>query len=441
MNEVRDFTLQDPVALLQALIRFDTTNPPGIEAPCIGFIADRLEAMGASTTRLESAEGRPNLLTRLDGRGDAPPLLFYGHVDVVTTRNQLWSVPPFEGRIQDGWVWGRGALDMKSAVAMMTAAFTRAHHKQVRPAGDIILALLADEEAGGRHGAQFLVQQHPELFKDVRFAVGEFGGIPFHLDGKRFYLIQIAEKQPCWLEASIQGQAGHGARPARGGAMAKLADILARIDRWRSPIHITDASRQMIETLAAYLSPVKRVIIRRLLNPRWTDRVLSLLGETGRAFEPLFRHTVNATVVHGGEKANVIPSEITLGLDARILPGYSLDEFLTELRPILGADVDVRVLLHDPSTSDPDYGLFDQLGRILAELDPEAIPVPFLLPGSTDARFFDRLGIQTYGFTPMNLPAGFDFFSTIHAADERVPVSCLEFGTKAYERLMATWRG
>ena len=223
--------------------------------------------------------------------------------------------------------------------------------------------------------------------------------------------------------------------------MARLGGLLRRLDVWRSPVRITDVTRRMVEGLAQHLPPVRRAILRRVLNPRLTDRVLPLLGETGRALEPLFRHTINATIVRGGDKANVIPNEITLGLDARILPGSALDDFLSELRPVLGHGVELEVLHHDPAPAGVDYGRFDDLGRILCELDPEAIPLPMLMPGSTDGRFFSRLGIQTYGFTPLDLPAGFDFFSTIHAADERVPASCLEFGTAAYSRLIASWRG
>ena len=428
--------IEDPAALLQALIRFDTTNPPGNEGPCIDFVADHLRAAGISCERVGSETGRANLVARLPGCGKADPLLFYGHVDVVTAENQVWTHPPFEGLLENGWIWGRGALDMKGALAMMLAALARIHAAGDRPPGDILLALLADEEAGGKQGAQFLVRQRPDLFAGVRYAIGEFGGVPIHLDGKRFYMIQVAEKQPCWMEATVLGPAGHGSRPMREGSMSGLAGVLDRIHAWRSPIHITDVTRRMVEGLAGHLPLAKRLVFRQLLNPRMTDRILALLGELGRTLEPLFRHTVNATTVYGGEKANVIPSEITLGLDGRILPGFDLDDFLAEFRPILGPNAELDVLLHDPSPADVDYGLFDSLGGILKDLDPGAIVLPMLLPGSTDGRHLAHLGIQTYGFTPLSLPPGFDFFSTVHAADERVPVNALAFGTEAYARVM-----
>ena len=422
--------------LLSRLIRFNTTNPPGSEGECVRFLADLLGSASISTKLYSRSPDRPNLIARLPGRAEAPPLLLYGHADVVTTAGQTWSHPPFEGRIIDGSVWGRGALDMKGGVAMMVSALLRAKEEGLRPAGDIVLAIVADEEAGGADGARFLVEQHPDVFEGVRFALGEFGGFPLHLAGRRFYMIQVAEKQPCWLETTLRGRAGHGARPMRGGAMATLGRVLSALDRKRTPIHITPVTRRTIETITRHVSRPKGFILRRLLRPQLTDRILGLLGSTGRTFEPLFRHTVNATVVHGGEKPNVIPSEIVLGLDARILPGFDPEDLLDELRRLIGTDLGFRVLYHDTAPPDLDFGLFDTLGEVLRELDRDAIPVPFLLPGSTDARFFSQLGIQSYGFTPMSLPAGLDFFSTIHAADERIPVEALGFGANAILRVI-----
>lgn len=227
----------------------------------------------------------------------------------------------------------------------------------------------------------------------------------------------------------------------RDAAMAKLGQLLVRLNRLRLPVHVTPAVRTMVELMAAELPPAAGFLLRRLLRPRWTDRVLARLGETGKNLEPLFRNTVNATLVRGGEKPNVIPSEITLGLDARLLPGCTLDDLLNELRPSLGADVEVTVRLHDIGPSDADFGLFDVLADLLRRAEPDGIPIPYLLPGSSDARFFSRLGIQTYGYTPMNLPAEFDFFNTIHAADERIPIAAVEFGADVLYRLIECYEG
>jgi acetylornithine deacetylase/succinyl-diaminopimelate desuccinylase-like protein len=421
-------TGEHPVELLQELLRFDTSNPPGHEGPCIDFVDGLLKEAGLVTERAEKMPGRPNLIARRPGCGRAPALLFCGHVDVVPVVGQPWSVPPFAGAVSDGYVWGRGALDMKGGVAMMVSAFLRAANDGVAPAGDLVLALVVDEESGGDCGARFLVDERPDLLRGVRYAIGEFGGFPLHILGRTFYMIQVAEKSPVAVDVVIRGPAGHGARLLRGGAMAKLGRILGRLERHRLPVHITPVTRQMIEAMAARLPFPGRVVVRRLLHPALTDRVLDALGDAGRTFEPLFRNTVNATIVRGGERLNVIPSEIHLALDARLLPGYTTDDLLDELRPILRSDGQAHVVPEGGSSSEPDLRLVDLLGRLLQKRVPGAVPVPYLLPASSDGRHLAKLGIQTYGYTPMNLPPGDSFFSTIHAADERIPVEAVEFG-------------
>jgi len=422
---------QTAATILQELIRFDTTNPPGNERPCIEYLEGLLRDVSIETSILAKDPQRPNLISRLPGAGKGPGLLLFGHVDVVTTAHQQWAVPPFEGRIQDGCIWGRGALDMKAGVAMMTAALIKARASDLRLPGDILFAAVSDEEAGGTMGAKYLVDEHPSLFEGVRYAIGEFGGFPLYLDGVPLYMIQIGEKQPCWVEATIRGPGGHGARPMRDGAMARLGRVLSKLNSCRLPIHITPVTERMVHAMAKPLPRHKRLIFERLLNPRWTDRILKLLGETGRNLEPLFRNTVNATIVRGGEKPNVIPSEIVLGLDGRLLPGFQPQDLFSELGEVLGDDLDCEALLYDRGISETDFGLFPYLDEILAQAHPGSHQVPYLLPGSSDARFFDALGIQTYGFIPMNLPPGFNFFETIHAADERIPIDAVQFGADA----------
>ncbi len=425
-----------PAELLQNLIRFDTTNPPGNEAECITYINGLLTEAGFETTLLAKSSNRPNLIARLQGRGTAPPLLLYGHVDVVTTANQKWTHPPFEGKIVDGCVWGRGALDMKGGVAMMLAALLRAKAEGLTPAGDVVLALVCDEEAGGDYGVKYLVEEHPEQFEGIRYALGEFGGFPLYVGPRKFYLIQVAEKQICFIKATVRGPGGHGSLPMRGGAMAKLARLLQRLDQHRLPVHITPVARQMVEAMASALPFPLGIVLRQLVNPILTDTVLNLLGEKGRMFEPLFHNTVNATMVHGGEKVNVIPSEITVALDGRLLPGYTPDDLIAELRPIIGDEVELELVRHDPGPAEPDIGMFDLLAGILREADPNGIPMPLLLSGTTDARFFSRLGIQTYGYTPMNLPPEFNFAQLAHAADERIPVDAVDFGANAIYKVL-----
>ncbi|MBC8512618.1 MAG: M20/M25/M40 family metallo-hydrolase [Dehalococcoidia bacterium] len=422
---------QRPVELLQNLIRFDTTNPPGNEAQCVAYINNLLTEAGLETTILAKDPNRPNLITRLKGRGTALPLLLYGHVDVVTTANQDWAHPPFDGKVVDGYVWGRGALDMKGGVVMMLAAFLQAKAEGLAPAGDVLLAILSDEEAGGDYGADYLVRNHAEQFEGIRYAIGEFGGFSMYIAGRKFYPIQVAEKQFFWTKATLRGPGGHGAFPARGGTMAKLAQLLQSLEQHRLPVHVTPVARQMLESIAAAVpSPMNSVFVQ-LLDPALTDTVLDQLGEQGLMFDALLHNTVNATIVQGGEKINVIPSEIALSLDGRLLPGYTPDNMMAELRQVVGDDVKLEPIRHDPGPAEPDMGLFDTLAHIVRQADPDGIPIPLLLVATTDARLFSRLGIQTYGFLPMNLPEEFNFLQLIHAADERIPVESLDFGTNA----------
>ena len=427
---------QRPAELLQRLLRFDTTNPPGAERECAEWLRSVLGEAGLETTFVAAEPDRPSLVARLHGSGDAPPLMLQAHIDVVSTAGQQWTHPPFAGEVADGFIWGRGALDMKAGAAMFVAAALRAVATGMQPAGDVVLALLADEEAGGDAGAAHLVTQRPELLEGVRYSLGEFGGFTLDMAGRRFYPIQVAEKQVCWLKATVRGPGGHGALPMRGGTMARLGKLLRTLDRRRLPVHVTPVARSMIEQTAAEVPRPAGVLLRRLLDPRWTDRVLRLLGERGNVFDPLLHNTVNATIVRGGDKVNVVPSEVTLEFDGRLLPGFTGDDMVRELAELLGPHVDLEVARYVPGPPEPDLALFDLLAGVLRDVDPSGIPVPLLLAAFTDARHFARLGIQHYGFTPMQLPAELRFTELIHAADERVPVEAIDFGTDAVYRVL-----
>ena len=421
-----------PAELLAQLLRFDTSNPPGDERECIGWIAGLLEAVGCEVRILALQPERPNLLARVQGEGSSPPLLLQGHVDVVAARGS-WTHPPFAGVVHDGFIWGRGALDMKGGVAMMLAAFMRVLAAGRRPPGDVILCLMSDEEAGSELGAEFLVREHPDLFAGVRYSIGEFGGFRMQLAGRSFYPVMVAEKQVCWSKATLRGPAGHGSMPVRGGAMGSLGRLLERLDRKRMPVHVPAVTREMVEAIAGELPAPLAVPLRGLLQPALTDPLLAALGRAGRVFDPLLHNTVSPTIVSGGEKINVIPDEVSVELDIRLLPGSSPEQAFAELRALAGVEMELELLRHDPAPAEADMTLFAPLAGVLRELDPAARPIPLLLPGVTDGRFFSRLGIQTYGFLPMQLRAEMPFMELIHAPDERIPLDALEFGTRAIE--------
>lgn len=434
--------MTDPVALLQELIRYDTTNPPGNEHDAVRHIEQVLEAAGIETRIVAYDATRPNLIARIPGRGEAPPLLLHAHIDVVPTNHQPWSHDPFGGEIIDGYVWGRGALDMKGGAVMMIDAMVNLAESGEPPAGDIILAILSDEEDGGTVGAKFLVEERPDLFAGVKYAIGEFGAFPLTVAGVRFYPIQIAERVSVKFTLTMRGPGGHGSVPIQGGAMALLGRTLSRIDKKRLPVHIVDANRVMLETMIDHTTGAAQRALKTLLNERTAGATLAALRSHLGVLEPVLRNTVSPTIVAGGEKDNVIPSEVTLQLDGRMLPGITAEQFAAELQSLVGKHVEVRYTTESLSTlAEPDLGLFNLLAAIVKERDSEGVPVPFLLPAVTDGRWFNQLGIQHYGFLPMRLPDDFVFQSTVHAANERIPVEALHHGCEAMLDLLRRYRG
>lgn len=425
--------MTDVATLLQELIRFDTTNPPGNEEACVAHIEALLHANGIETERYEKVPGRPNLIARHAGSKDCPPLMLYGHVDVVTTAGQKWTRDPFGGELVDGYIWGRGALDMKSGVAICVRAFLDAVARST--ATPLILLILSDEENGGDYGAAFMADEQTPALGGAKHALGEFGGATQWLAGKRFYPIQVAEKQICWLKATIRGPGGHGALGARGGAMRRLAEVLRTLDRKQPPIHVLPLVREWYETMASHLPRPQAIAMRRVLDPRTSDVAVRLIGKPvlGR----VLRNTVSATIVNGGDKINVIPSAIELQLDGRILPGQTPDDLIRELYDLVGTkDIEFEVVRHDPGPPEPDLSQYELLAETLRELDPEGIPVAMLQAGVTDARHLTRAGIQTYGYLPVRLPEEFEPIPLVHGADERIPADSLQFGVDAIARVI-----
>jgi acetylornithine deacetylase/succinyl-diaminopimelate desuccinylase-like protein len=318
---------------------------------------------------------------------------------------------------------------------MYVSAFLRAAAGEVKLPGDVILVVLSDEENGGDFGAKYLVEEHADLFDGVRHSLGEFGGATVHLGGKRFYPIQVAEKQICWLRGRVRGPGGHGAIGVRGSALAKLGKILQTLDKRGLPVHVTPVARAWLEGMAAELPRPQALLLRSLLDPRLAEPTLRVVHlEQLRLIERALRNTVSVTIVHAGSKINVIPAEVELELDGRALPGFGPDDLIREVHDLVGPELELELVRYDPTPAEPDMTWFEGLAAILRELDPGAIPVPMLQVGVTDGRFFSRLGIQTYGFLPLSLPPDFEFIKLIHAADERVPAAALQFGAEAVGR-------
>ena len=372
-------TLYNPVEILQKLIRFDTSNPPGNERECIAFIDQLLTQAGIKTRLIARSDARPNLIARITGQGNAPPILLFGHVDVVPADSKGWKQPPFSGALAEDYIWGRGALDMKGGIAMILSAVLRAKAEKVQLPGDVVLAIVCDEEMLGDYGAGFLVETHPELFSGIRYALGEFGGFSFSIDKRRFYPIQVAEKQICWLRVRLNGPGGHGSMPVRGGAMAQLARLLHRLDSRSLPLHVTPPARLMLQTMASALGGLTGLVMGQLVNPALSGSMLGLLGQRQRLFAPLLRNTVSPTILGGSTNFNVIPDEVTVDLDGRLLPGFEPDDLIRELHAVGGDEAQFEVVRFEPGPSSVDMGRFDILANILREADSEAVPCPLLI--------------------------------------------------------------
>ena len=331
--------------LCQQLLRIDTTNPPGNELPAAELLAEELSGAGLDPVVLESAPGRGNVVARLRGTGEEPPLLLTAHLDVVEADPDFWEHPPFCGDVHDGCLWGRGAIDMKNMAAMSVAIITRLAREGVKPRRDLIFAGVADEEAGCRHGSLWLCQNHTDLVRS-EFAVGEGGGFNIQVAGKSFFTVQVAEKGVCWVRARATGEPGHGSMPREDSAVVQLSEAIARLGKQGLPRHASEPVEAFIGALASHLSAPVRPLIRLLSNPTFGPAMLKLMPDPGvrRAFRALLGNTASPTVLRAGNKTNVIPGFAEAEIDGRILPGQTQEGFLRELQEVLGADIELEVM-------------------------------------------------------------------------------------------------
>jgi acetylornithine deacetylase/succinyl-diaminopimelate desuccinylase-like protein len=431
------------VELLRALLRFDTTNPPGNEAECVEFLADTLRGVGVEPEVLSAASGRANLVARLPGGdGGAAPLLLNGHVDVVAAEAGRWRHPPFAGEVHDGVIWGRGAVDMKQMVAMSVATVGLLARLGVPLRRELKLAAVADEEAGCAFGSQWLVDHHPDKVR-AGHALGEVGGATFYLGGRPFYPIQVAEKGIAWLRASATGATGHGSIPHDDNAVVRLSEFLARVGRRRLALRASPEARRFLEALTGLQGRAGRAALPLLLHPRWSNLVLRRgVRNPGlaRLLSAVLRNTASPTVVHAGSKVNVIPGRAEAELDGRIAVGSSEAELLAELRALAGPGIELELLgpSRPPTVTPPGDELFDLLAGVVAEHHPGAVAVPTITPGFTDAKFWSQLGTACYGFAPVRLERGGpDFAAMFHGDDERLPVVGLQAGLRMLADVVA----
>jgi acetylornithine deacetylase/succinyl-diaminopimelate desuccinylase-like protein len=430
-------TAEDEVVdICRELIRIDTSNygddsGPG-ERAAAEYVATKLDEVGLQSEIFESPPRRTSVIVRVQGtdhgRGG---LLLHGHLDVVPANKAEWQVDPFSGEVKDGCVWGRGAIDMKDMDAMMLAVARQLARSGRRPPRDLVLAFVADEEAGGDAGARWLVNTRPDLFAGCTEAIGEVGGFSYTIsDDLRLYLIETAEKGMAWLRLIADGTAGHGSMVNDDNAVTELSDAVARIGRHRFPVRVTKTVRAFLDELSGALGIE--------LDPEDIENTFAKLGPIARLVGATVRNTANPTGLAAGYKVNVIPGRAEGQVDGRFLPGHE-EEFFAELDDLLGPRVR-REFLHHDIALETDFGgqLVEAMGAALRTEDAGARTVPYTLSGGTDAKSFSRLGIRCYGFVPLRLPPNLDFAGMFHGVDERVPVDALRFGCRVLERFLAT---
>ena len=428
--------------LVSELIRFDTSNTGELEttkgeAECARWVAAKLEEVGYETEYVEAgAPGRGNVFARLAGQDrERGALMIHGHLDVVPAEPADWSVHPFSGAIEDGYVWGRGAVDMKDMVGMTIAVARHFKRAGTVPPRDLVFAFLSDEEHGGKYGGQWLVDNRPDLFDGVTEAIGEVGGFSLTVptrDGgeRRLYLIETAEKGIAWMRLSARGRAGHGSMVHDDNAVTAVAEAVARLGRHRFPLVLTDPVKDFLTAVS------EETGYEFDLDSPDLEGAIAKLGDIARIVSATLRDTANPTMLKAGYKANVIPATAEAVIDCRVLPGRR-EAFEREVDELIGPHV-TRTWERDlPSVETTfDGDLVDAMNAALLAVDPDARPVPYMMSGGTDAKAFVKLGIRCFGFAPLRLPPDLDFAALFHGVDERVPVDALRFGTEVLDHFL-----
>lgn len=423
------------VQLCSDLIRIDTSNygdqdGPG-ERKAAEHVASLLDEVGISSRLVESQPGRTSVIAHWGGDAGSDPrgaLLLHGHLDVVPAAAEDWQVHPFSGEVRDGYVWGRGAVDMKDFDAMLLSVVRHRQRTGRAPSRPVVLCFTADEEAGGHLGAQVIVEQHREELEGVTEAVGEVGGFSATVRGRRVYLIEAAEKGMAWMRMTARGRAGHGSMINTDNAVTRLTGAVARIGAHEWPVRLTPAMEVLLATVGD-LAGVEA-------TPENAASLVEEFGGAARMLGAVLTNTANPTMLQAGYKVNVIPTEATAHVDGRFLPGYE-DEFFATLAELVGEGIEIEHLSHQQPWETPYEGaLVDAMTRSLLAEDPDAIVAPYLMSGGTDAKHFRTLGMSSFGFAPLRLPADLDFTALFHGVDERVPVDALEFGARVFDRFL-----
>jgi len=427
---------------LSQLIRINTTNPPGNEVQAADFIAKDLTKDGFSPEIIESAPGRGSVITRLKGTGEKPNLLLLSHLDVVAANPGEWSVDPFAGTIKDGYVYGRGAYDMKGMTAVEVFTLKLLKKNKVPLKGDVVLAATADEEKGGEEGAGYLLRDYKQKIW-CPYVLNEGGGLAIPQKRGNVYPVQTAEKGILWFKIKAKGTPGHGSTPnTADNAIVRMNKVITKLCEYQPETFFTPTLTQFLNEIVKINPDLETHFSRLLGNPDQSEQILDELAETEKMLaeeiRPRIKTTVTPTIIHGGIKENIIPSECEAVFDCRVLPGQSVDATLSLFKSLL-KDVGLDKLsfeiiqIHDGNESSTKTPLFDEISNVLQEFEPNCRVTPTLTTGGTDSRFFRETGSVCYGFHPMRPDEPNDELEKrMHGIDERITIENLVFGTSIF---------
>jgi acetylornithine deacetylase/succinyl-diaminopimelate desuccinylase-like protein len=420
----------EAAALLSQYITINTTNPPGNEVKTAAWLQAVLAREGIEAQVFEPQSGKANLYARLKGDGSGRPLILLNHMDVVLASPEYWTVDPFSGTVRDGYVWGRGALDMKGEAIAQLMTLLTLKRARVALKRDVIFLATADEEIGGGVGAGWFVQHHPELVQDAEFLINEGGTIRADASGRiEYYGVGTTEKSPFWLDLTVHGTAGHGSRPTPDNPVHRLIRALHRIATYQTPLIVTPAVERYLRDLSTMeTDPVRRAWlgdVRAALHDTAAVRALT----SDLTYNALLRNTISITGLQGSDKTNVIPPVARAALDVRLLPGQDPQAFLADLVRVVG-DSGVAITPQGPNwpaTESPaETELFRSIVDAARERTPNVLVTTTPLAGFTDSHYFRRLGIVSYGVSPFPLNQAES--RGVHGNDERVSLDGLTFG-------------
>ncbi|MGE5252357.1 MAG: M20/M25/M40 family metallo-hydrolase [Planctomycetaceae bacterium] len=432
---------EEAVGILSRYLKADTSNPPGKETAGARVLQQVLEKEGLAATILESQPERGNLVCTLKGKDGLSPLILLHHIDVVPAEADKWKHSPYSGAVVDGEIWGRGAQDCKSLGVIELMAFLLLKREGFQSRRDIVYMATADEETGGKGGVGWLFENHPGLMK-ADYVINEGGGVGMVVGKRNVYTCQTAEKGVCWLKLTFRGNPGHASVPHGDNCVVKMAKAIERIAAYRSPLRRNLTTELFIRGIAEEQPFPRSWFLRQLLNPLFSKSMEKRIPDPGfkGMAAAILRNTFVPTVVQGGQKTNVIPSECSCHVDCRILPGVTPEMVKAEIHQLLFdlRDYEIEILQTSPASESPsDNPLYRAMDKVLKETDPKAKMIPTMLTGATDSRFFRNQGSVAYGFQPMMPIANLsEFLSRIHGHDERISAEDLLFGTRVLYRVL-----